>query len=152
MDVDEQLEYCTTTLDLKKTIETSFIALGERLSKIRFESLWRSNWNSFAEYLMEMKINESTASRLISVYDTYVGNYKIDESKLAAIGWSNLYDMIPLVKTREKAEELVDKTSEMRKEDVREEIRAAKFNCTDHDWVELHIQTCRICGKKHRIM
>ena len=145
------IDFCNNTLQLKKTIESSFLVLGERLAKIRSERLWESNWDSWAEYLMEMKVTESTASRLISVYDKYVIEYKISEEKLANVGWSNLYEMIPLLKDKGSADEMIDKTSLMRKEDIREEIRSARHEAHEHEWTDLHLRICKKCGKKERV-
>ena len=148
---ESAFQYCDTTLKLKKTIETSFLSLGERLSKIRIERLWESNWSSWVEYLADMKITESTASRLITVYDTYVVKYALPEEKLASIGWSSLYEMARFIPSKQSAEDFVDKTFLMRKEDVRDEIRVARHGDHEHEWKEIHLRMCTVCGKKERL-
>lgn len=147
------LDFCQETIELKKTIESGFIVLGERLAKIKAAEMWQSQWASFPEYLNEMNINESTASKMISVYKTYVEKYQIDEAVLTSTGWDKLYGARELVegKTREEAVDIVNKISLLKRDDTRELIREARNGVCQHDWYEVHLRVCKECGKREKI-
>ena len=145
------MEYCQQTLALKKTLESGFLTLAERLKKIKEEGLWEAEWGSFAEFLMEMKISEATASKLISVYDKFVLEYGIDQEKLAGVGWSSLYEILPLCDTVGSAREMVEKATLLKRDELREEVREARVGECDHEWVEVHLRQCTKCAKREKI-
>lgn len=148
------LDYCQETINLKKTIESGFIVLGERLSKIKESELWNSQWSSFPEYLDEMNINESTASKMISVHKLYVERFAIDEAVLVDVGYDKLYtvkDLVEVAKDKKSAEEIVRQVSILKRDDTREMMREHRNGICEHDWHELHLRTCRICNKKEAI-
>lgn len=151
----QPIDYCVETINLKKTIETGFIVLGERLTKIKDGRMWENQWSSFSEYLSEMNINDSTASKLISVYRTYIGKFQIDETLLSELGWDKLYsarDFVLTAKTKTEALELVEKIKSLRRQDADELIREHKNGVCDHDWFEVHIRQCRSCNKRESIL
>ena len=148
------LDYCRETIDLKKTIESGFIVLGERLSKIKDAEMWQSQWSSFPEYLAEMNINESTASKLISVHKLYVERFSIDESILVDVGYDKLYTVKELVEqagSKESAEDIVRQVSVLKREDTREMVREHRNGECHHEWIEIHLRACKVCGKKEKI-
>lgn len=144
-------EYCKETLELKKRLESSFLSLGERLMKIRDERLYEGDYDNFAAFCWEARLAESTASRLISVYQKFVQEYGLDIGKLSRIGWSSLYALLPMATDKETAEELVEDASEMRRDDVTEKVRAAKYpNCKHKNTHTITLICCDDCGAKTR--
>ena len=147
-------DYCQETIDLKKTIESGFIVLGERLSKIKTEELWNKQWGSFSEYLMEMNLNESTASKMIAVHQTYVLKYNIDEQLLIEAGWDKLYqsrELLSKAKTKQDVIDMVHRISTLKRDDARELIREHRNPDCQHDWQEIHLRQCKECGKRESI-
>jgi hypothetical protein len=120
----QPIEYCNDTLQLKTTIEKGFLMMGERLYKIRAEKLYSPQWSSFAEYLEEFgNMSQGTASKLINVYLRFVKEFEIDESKLLqAKGWTNLAKIAAISRTKEEAEEWVDKAIVLTARDLDREI------------------------------
>ena len=148
------LGFCESTIELVQNIEGAFINLGERLHKIRIERLWESNWDSYEEFLGEIKISPGKASKIVSVYETFVLEYKVPTEKLSSVGWSSLYSMLPAIKSGQDANEWVEKGSVLRREDIEDEVREfkkGKCNCDEHPFEEIILQICKNCGKRHRV-
>lgn len=146
------LDYCTETIQLKRTIQSAFLTLAERLYHIRREEMWTTNWGSWSEYLEELDVSEATASKLIKVYEIYVIQYKIDESKLVKLGWDSLYSAIPLIaESKKKPLEVVEDFAHLRKSDQREVLREAKKGPCDHNWEDFKMRRCTNCGKMERV-
>lgn len=145
------IDFCNETIKLKKGIESGFIALGERLDRIKNEKLWQGEWDSWYEFLLEMNLSEATASKLINVYNTFVVSFKIPAEKLAKAGWSGLYEIIPICDSRQKAVEMVEKVSLLKRDDMREELRVAKIGEHEHDWHDLHLRKCSVCQRAEKI-
>lgn len=146
----ENAKYVRETLKLRDTIESAFIALGERFYKIREESLWHGMFESYAEFLEQMRVSEATASKLMQVYRTYIVEYKIATSRLAKIGWSNLYMAIPLI-AKHGVENAVEKASSLRRSDIEDEVRDENHPDCKHEWQKVTIRLCMECGKRERL-
>lgn len=146
-------EYCQETIELKRGLESGFIVLAERLSKIKQEQMWEGQWFSFSEYLAEMRITDATASKLIAVHKLYVEKYKIDESLLIETNWSTLYEMRELVGEKPKAEviQIIKDFSILKRDDAREALREAKNGVCIHDWIEIHLRSCTKCAKREKL-
>ncbi|MDL5400733.1 hypothetical protein QSI00_24520, partial [Escherichia coli] len=71
----------------------SFLLLGERLKKIRDEKLYIPSFEAFWCFAEEeIKLSESTCSRLISVYEKFILEWNIDPADVVAIGgWNEAY-------------------------------------------------------------
>ena len=147
-------DYCQQTLTLKANIEHSFLALGERLKKIRDQRLYEPSWTSFYEYCEEMKMNESTASRLIGIYEKFILEYHFEHQKLLeAGGWSVISECLPVIKSKNDAEEWLHKAKTLSRGDLRKELKEKKTGITEtgcrHDYYMLRV--CRKCGEKTRV-
>lgn len=101
--------YLNDTLALKATIETSFLVLGERLRNIREDKLYMGEYETFDEFLLTAKISKASASKLITVYETFIMKFKMAPKQLAEVGWSSLYAIAGHADTKEKAKDLVQK-------------------------------------------
>lgn len=138
-------KYLEETLVLKENLEKGFLHLGERLYRIKGEQLWKLDYGSYAEFLMQAKISEATASKLVAIYTKFVLEYEMSYDVLAPCSWSSLYQLLPLATSKEKAEELVDEAATLKRGDVEEKIRADKHpDCRHKD--TFTIKVCRGCG------
>lgn len=144
-------EFCRDTLAICKAVEESFLTLGERLHRIKEEKLFAGTWETFSEFLQEAKLNEATASKLITVYRTFVERYGIDKDRLISAGYSNLYEGIALIKGPEDADQFVEKAATLRREDLRDEIRQAKAGVHEHQWEAVAMRRCGVCNKLEKI-
>lgn len=141
--------YLKETLLLKKRLESSFLELAERLLKIREERLYEGEYENFAAFCWEARLAESTASRLISVFQKFCLEYKIKQEKLSTVGWSSLYTLLPLATSKERAEELVSEASVMTRDDVAKMVKEVKngVNNCEHERTVL-LRVCLDCGEK----
>lgn len=148
------LDYCQETINLKKTLESGFLVLGERLAKIKQEELWNSQWSSFSEYLGEMNINDSTASKMIAVHRMYVQKFNIDEQLLINVGWDKLYvvrELASAAKNKTEVLNLVKTVGTLNRQDTQELVREHKKPDCAHEWFEVHLRQCKICQKREQI-
>jgi hypothetical protein len=120
-------DYCNETLKLKVSLELHFLEMGKRLLEIRDNRLYQPAWETFTEYLMEMKWDRSRANRIINIYKIFVVQYQIAPARLAAAGgWSILAELLPVAIDKEQAEEWVDKAALHPQQELRQEIREAR--------------------------
>lgn len=150
-------EYCTETLELKNSIEENFLELGKRLMKIRDEELYAPNWENFGGYIEEMKVSESAASRLITIYAKFVLEFKIAPAQVAlAGGWATVSELIPLLKegTKKEAESWLNKASTLTKSDLRKEVNEARSGIEMKDCKHaetLLFKRCLVCKDTWRV-
>lgn len=147
-------EFCAETIALKQTLESGFIVLAERLARIKREQLWNQQWDSFAAFCQEMDINEATASRLITVHQTYIENYQLTPEQLTGHSWYNLYQLrrvIPEGASNTDVKELVETAGELNRDDIKRMARDKEHGPCTHDWYELRMRQCRNCGERHAI-
>jgi hypothetical protein len=145
------LDYCLTTIELKKNIESAFLVMAEHLYNIRQQELWKSNWGSWAEYLKELDVSESTASKLVKVHETYVIEYKVDERVLVDANWSSLYEAIPLLAEGKDPTEVVESFAKLSRDDQRQLIKETKNGPCKHEWEVIKMRRCTECGKLERM-
>lgn len=147
-------QFCAETIGLKRTLESGFIVLGERLAKIKKEELWRSQWDNFAAFLQEMDINEATASRLITVYTTYIEQYEMKQEELSGHSWYNLYQLrkvIPKDATPVDVKKLVLSAGNLQRRDIEQMIREEEHGECTHDWFVVHFRQCKHCGTREAV-
>jgi hypothetical protein len=144
------------TLSLRDQIEGAFIDLAARLARIRSEELWREvGYSSYEEFLAEMRLSPATASKLVSIHERFVVDLKLDRDKLAPVGWSSLYQLLKVVKTKSDAKEWLGKANLLKRDDLEREVKEAAGKMPeecqkgDHDYYELKI--CRRCGERVRV-
>lgn len=139
------------TIQLKVETEAAFLELAARLYRIHQEEIWKSEYDSYEEFLMDARISKATSSKLESIHEVLVMTHKIPLKKLAEIGWSSLYTISRHADTKARAEELVDRATDLKRGDLEESLRlenSAGKKC-DHEWV--NYKFCTKCGVKHRI-
>lgn len=146
-------DFCQDTIELKRHLEGGFIDLGRRLYQIKQKEMWYdAGWSSFDEFTAELKMSPANCSKLISVYEKFVLEYNIPEQKLIEIGsWSSLYSIGAKTETKEEAEDWIDKARLMRREDIQSELKSKSVGEHTHEWSEIHIRQCSICGERQKI-
>lgn len=143
--------YVKETLALRDQIEGAFLTLGERLDKIRVDSLWKGAYESWSEFLEEMRISEATASKMILVFRTYVLEYKLPITRLQKAGWSNLYTAIPLLKAGNSIDEILEKAMTLRRADIQSEVREKEAGDHKHDWETYKFRMCKVCKTREMV-
>lgn len=141
--------YLEETKKLKNGLEEGFLHLGERLYRIKEKKMWEEDYGSYAEFLMDLKVSEATASKLVAIYSKFVLEYKFSYEELAPCSWSSLYSLMPLATSRSKALALVEDAQQLKRGDVEEKMRSEKHpDCKHIDSFLLRI--CPDCGFRHR--
>lgn len=153
MDI-QKYDYCNDTIKLKENIEQSFLFLGERLKKIRDEDLYKDGWASFEDYLDELDMNKSVASKLITVYETFSVKFPTPPQELITPkGWTNLYEIATVIKTYDDYTKWLSDWQVLRSSDLRIKVREAKSGvlqeqCKHEDSYLLRI--CRTCNARYQ--
>jgi len=138
------------TIDLVKQIETRFLELGARLYRIREEKLWADTYDSYQEFLDSAHINPSHASVLASIHRHYVVEGKKEYGELAGIGYSNLYEAIPLIE-KEGVDTAVVKAETLTRSEIKDEVREIKHGVHEHVFGTERWASCKDCGKLVKI-
>jgi len=124
-------EFVRQTIELVKSIETRFLEVGARLYKIREERLWEGTYNSFEDFLAEIKMTKGNASILASVHKNYVLEGGIEPKQLAGIPYSNLYEAIPLIE-KEGVTSAAVKAETLTRSEIKDEVQEKKLGVHEH--------------------
>ena len=143
-------EYLRETIDIIKQIETRFLELGSRLYTIREKRMWEGTYDSFNEFLDTARITPGHASILISIHKNYIIEGKRTQEQLAGIGYSNLYESIPLIE-REGVENAVIIASTLTRSEIKDEVRDIRHGEHDHEIGIDRWATCKTCNKFIRV-
>ncbi len=138
------------TIELVHSIETRFIELGRRLYKIKTETLWKDDYSSYQAFLEDAKVKPANASILANIYQTYVIEGGVLEESLAGIGYSNLYQAIPLI-GKQTARNVVEIARNLTRGEIQDEVIEAKVGKHDHEPKDdTRFALCN-CGKFYKI-
>lgn len=142
--------YVRETIDLVKQIETRFLELGARLYKIREERLYEGTYDSFQEFLDAAHIKAGNASILCKIHKVYVVEGGRTNQELAGIGYSTLYEAIPLIE-RDGLDNTVIKASTLTRSEIVDEVKEQKFGVHEHTPKDdARFALCE-CGKFFRV-
>lgn len=160
-EVAKQFNFCQETIKLKNKIENSFLDLSARLKKIRDEEMWQGSYEDFADYCESgLKMDKTSAYKLIQIYEVLVLKYKVEPVRLAEIGWSRLSMVVPLVDpestTAAKVNKMIDEAASARsrselKKTFRQEktgIDPTKCPHPADDCYNVTMTCCRRCGEQ----
>lgn len=143
-------DYVRETIDLVKQIETHFLELGARLYKIREEKLYLGTYDSFQEFLDAAHINPGHASILAKIHKFYVIDGGQKQEQLAGIGYSNLYEAIPLIE-KDGITKAVVKAETLTRAEIKDEVREEKHGVHEHvPKDDVRFAVCE-CGKFIRV-
>lgn len=143
-------EYVRETIDLVKQIETRFLELGARLYRIKEEKLYLGTYDTFQEFLEAAHINPGHASILAKIHKYYVVDGGQKQEQLAGIGYSNLYEAIPLIE-KDGVEVTVVKAQTLTRSEIKEEVREDKHGVHTHTPKDDTLWAFCECGKLIRV-
>lgn len=151
------IAFCEATIEQKVNLEVAFLDFGRRLKKIRDERLYEGQWDSFGQYCLELKgTSETSASRLIGLYETLVVKYAIPLKQIAvAGGWSVIAETLPMMTTKKEALHWLHEATHSTRTDLRRTLKEVKTGkpmakCAHRQYVVY--RTCMDgCGLRERI-
>ena len=155
-DIVARNKYIKDTLILRGKIEGAFLELGERFLKIRDEKLYEDQYESFGDFLEEAHMSEPNASKLISIYQTFVLDYKLSQKTLLLAGsWSSLYQIGLYAKNKKEAEGLIKEASLLTRDDFTRKLREDNQKkvvpeCKHPKNQTYLLRCCRACGDRWR--
>lgn len=142
-------DYVSETISLKRQIEGYFIQLAERLHNIKENRLWEGNYATYSEFLQEIDISESTSTKLILIYRTFVLNDGLKPEEIAGVSWTTLYE-ITRVEGKDARKEFVENANVLKRNDIIGAVNEFKTGCVNHDFEEISMKRCKTCGKLER--
>lgn len=146
----ENLIYCKDAISLKTSLEQGFIKLGEYLYNIKKKALYEPNWTSWEEYREELHMSENSVNKLVQIYSKLILAYNVSPDKIVnAGGPSVIADLLPILNSKEQAEEWLEKASLLTRKDLRDEIKEEKTGvpmqlCKHKNTYTITV--CRGCG------
>lgn len=152
--IHDNIGFCNEAIAIKNKIEKNFLELGSYLYTIRTQKLYEGQWENFAYFLMEMNLTESTASKIISVFEKYVLEYNIPDNEIIeAGGWTKLYTTLPLVSSQEDAKYWIGQSKVLTQKDLSKTIIERKSGvemaeCKHKNTYQVTI--CKDCGDRFR--
>jgi hypothetical protein len=141
---------CVETIELRQRLDIDLLELGRRLMEIKEKKLWQGAWDSFVEYLDDLKVNENTAYKIIRIYQLFIVECKLSPARVAKVGGWTLAETLPAIKTTRDAMKWFDIASQMRnRTDLRRTLHEEKkgvnmMTCAHEDTYTIKI--CRDCG------
>lgn len=149
-------DFCEETIERMNQIETDYMSRAEDLHKIQTLSLYRPSWDSFEEFCMELKgIKYKSIMKLIGIYEKFILQFKFSPARIAkAGGWTNVAEVLPVVKNKEDAKKWLDAAESKTREHLRQDLKEAK---TGIDLTKCKhkaaytIRICPDCGLKERV-
>lgn len=147
----KNLSYCQVAIGMKKDMEFTYLKLGEMLYNIREGNLFEPQWSSFGEYIMELKISESTASKIINIYRLFELEYGFPREKLSLVGWTALAETLPFIKSKADAKHWLEHATSLTRVDLKRELIEAKTGVMQRDCSHKNtymIQVCKDCGDR----
>lgn len=149
-------EYIEKTIALKENIERGFLEFGKRLKRIRDERMYEPQYDSFDDFIPELKMSKGTVSKLINIYEKFVVQYKISTVLLLeAGGWTVVAELLPVVRNKTEAKAWLEKAKVLHRPDLRLELKEHKTGIDQatckhtKDFYTLRI--CRVCGFRETI-
>lgn len=141
-------------ISLRHSLEVGFLKLGEYLKKIREEKLFEGKYESFEDFLLELRVSKATASKLEAVYEYFILKYRFPSKTIAQIGWSSLYEIqrkLPKGIKKKEVEQWIDKGKLLTRVDTTRELDTMNAGEHEHDWYELRLRVCRVCHLREKI-
>lgn len=158
MSKETPLEFCERTIGVKHFLETQWIDFCGRLKEIRDRGMYEGRWDSFEDFLNDpmMGMDKSTASRMITIHERFIEEYKIEPERLARVGgWTKISEILPVVNDLKSANEWLENAAALSKSDLRKEVAEKRngkgIECKHKDTYQITMQCCRACGNKEVI-
>lgn len=151
----KSISFCEHTIAFKHFIETQWIEFAGQLKEIRDKELYKGRWDSFEDFLNDpaMAMDKGTASKMITIHERFILEYKIPNSKIARVGgWSKVAEILPAVKDKKSAEIWLENAASLSKSDLRKQVKEENnpdsIECKHKDCYKVVMCCCRKCGNK----
>ena len=108
-----------------------------------------ASWKSFIAQPELQPLTVSKAHRLIKIYDTFIGKYKLNSEDILGIDSNSLLRLVNVV-NEQNVKIWLNKAKNLSRSDLYREIRYGHVNegeC-EHEFEEKKILTCKFCGYK----
>lgn len=151
----ERHNYLEETVSLRDELEKGFLVLAERLLKIKNERLYESAYDTFEDFIAELRLSRSTCYKIISVYEKFILLGELNPHEVARFGWGNLSLFTKLIDTKEKAKEVFDQVSPLGRSDALKTLQEMKTGISmttcQHTWQKICFNECTTCGDRAKI-
>ena len=150
-------DFCEKTIALKENLELSYLELAKHLHLIELNRMYLPNFDTWEDFLIEVKISRATASKLLNIWRRLVIEYKITPETLAkAGGWSVVAEVLPYATSRTASEDWLCKARNNTRSDLRKFLKEAKtglvmVDCRHSKEEIIVFAKCVKCGDTHRI-
>lgn len=153
----QQHNFCLKLIEAKNEIELRFLEMGKCLKEIYENRYYEAGWTCWDEYIMDLKISNGTALRLINIYKVFILRYNFTPAQLAKAGWTAIAELLPQIKEntpQSEAKDWVEQSIVLSRKDLRRAIFERKTGidtatCLHEDTYTIKI--CRKCGERWRI-
>lgn len=139
-------EFLRKAGELVTTIETTYLELGARLFTIRETGIWKVQYDSYEDYLEDIKVRPSKATMVTTVHEHYKLKGGFKDETLAKIGYSKLYASVPLIES-DGIDLALSKALTLRRKDIEDEVRVLKHGEHTHQLGTDRFGVCNTCGK-----
>jgi hypothetical protein len=114
-----------------KAIEENFVSLGEMLTQIKDEKIYRFvGYETFKDFVeTELHISGSRANTLANIYKVFIQGMDMYDGDIQAIGYDKVALIVPMVRKAESAavaKDWVEKADGLNIKDLRSAIKVAK--------------------------
>lgn len=127
MTPDEKLAAVGT---LKQDLEENFVTLGQLLSEIKRNNLFKfKGYKTFKEFVEdEYNFSSSFANKLVSNYNVFINEFDVDEVTAKEIGLDKLNMIKPMLKeaSQDEAQDWINKAQNALTADLKEEIKEVR--------------------------
>ena len=151
----KSIDFCEHTIAFKHFIETQWLEFAGQLKEIRDKGLYEGRWESFEDFLADpaMGMDKGTASKMITIHERFILEYKIQPIKIANVGgWSKVAEILPAVKDKKSAEKWLEEAASLSKADLRKQVNEERhpesIDCKHPDSYKVIMCCCRQCGNK----
>jgi hypothetical protein len=123
--------------NLKDQLEDSFVSLGQLLSEIKRQKMYRlRGYESFRDFVeTEYKMSGSLAGKLVQTFDLFIEEMDVDEGTVKEIGFDRLQMIRPLVQKADWGDRdlWVEKAEELPTKDLRDHIKELRKKEKEND-------------------
>ncbi len=139
MDI-EKTNILDRAISFFETARQNLLAGAADLWKIKKEELWKGNYDSFSDFLRDVKVSDGTASKLIAVVEHFCVQGGFSHAKIEGTDYEKLYMAIRYPGDTEKQ---LAAAQTLSRSELRHEILNENDDC-EHE----AIQICRKCNQR----
>lgn len=143
----QNLDYCQKAINLKNSLETTYLELGEQLYQIKEKELFKANWETWEEFTWELRMTSNSINKLIQIYKTLVLGYGFTSQEIgAAGGWTLIADVLPMITSKDDAVVWLKNAETLTRADLRKTIKEKKTGVSMSECKHKNTYTIEICS------